>query len=445
MLGAPSIGRGVLVSAAASDSRRLVGLDEPAIVYVTSLGHALCHIGELAIAGAITAVMAEFNLEKDQVTLLPLPGYVLLGLGALPVGVWADTWGSTRVLMIYFVAMAVAGVAVALASNVWLLFGALTLLGLAASIYHPAGLTMISLGVRSPGRVMGINGVAGSIGVACGPALGMLAASLGMWRLAYLFISLMALICGVLMYWECRKARTAEQLEDAPQLDNGHSYRSPAPVAASSFWMKYGPLMFLMLAMMLGGFNYRCLVTALPTFLSGEQATGQALAKGAVYIFAALIVGCVGQYVGGWLADRTGGSNVYLALVFCLVLLAGFLGFLENTPFALPMACCLAFCLFAQQPVENAILAECTTVGRRSTSYGTKFALTFGVGAAGAQATGQVWERYGELGPVFWMIAASAALMGLMILAFMISRHRRGDRRTAAAEPNLPVESEVVA
>src|SRR4051812_18562096 len=68
-------------------------LDEGAIVCVTALGHAICHMGELLFAGVTLAVMHEFGLEFHQATVLAVLGYVLLGVGALPVGVWSDAWG----------------------------------------------------------------------------------------------------------------------------------------------------------------------------------------------------------------------------------------------------------------------------------------------------------------------------------------------------------------
>src|SRR5262249_27399150 len=146
--------------------------DEWTIVKITSLAHFLCHLGELIFPSVMVAVMMEFQLPQHLATALALLGYILLGAGALPVGLWADAWAPRRILLIYFFAMAAAGLAVALAPDAVYLFVGLTLLGLAASIYHPTGLAMISMGVRQRGKALGINGVAGSIGIALAPLLG---------------------------------------------------------------------------------------------------------------------------------------------------------------------------------------------------------------------------------------------------------------------------------
>jgi MFS family permease len=387
---------------------------------ITALGHAVCHIGELVFTGAMVAIMLEFALEPYHVTAMALLGYVLMGVGALPVGVWSDAWGHTRVLLLYFLGMAVAGLGVALAPNVWLLFGALTGLGLAASIYHPTGLAMISLGVQARGRAMGINGVAGSLGVATGPLLGLLAASWGMWRLAYWILAALALAGGLFLFlaggkhlWSAPKPKARAGRSPVRHLPVSAATGLPGTIGRSpgSFW----PLVWLMVVMMLGGFNYRCLVTALPTFLSGETAAGGDLARGGLFAFIALLAGGFGQYFGGWVADNLGGKRVYVGLVSALVPLTVLLSFLGGTPYAVLVACLVAFCLFAQQPVENVLLAEATSSGRRSASYGTKFALTFGVGALGAQVAGVVWHECHSLGPVFALIAVSATVMAVLL------------------------------
>src|SRR5437870_13662817 len=83
--------------------------DEWTIVNVSSLAHFLCHLGELMFPSVMVAVMAEFGLPPHLATALALLGYILLGAGALPVGLWADAWDPRRILLLYFFAMAGAG------------------------------------------------------------------------------------------------------------------------------------------------------------------------------------------------------------------------------------------------------------------------------------------------------------------------------------------------
>src|SRR5205085_9149466 len=145
----------------------------------------------------------------------------------------------------------------------------------------------------------------------------------------------------------------------------------PPGSAASAPW----PLLCLFGAMMLGGLNYRCLVTALPPFLSGNRAAAQDLAEAGWYLFFALLAGGVGQFCGGHAADRFGARRIYPILIGMLAVYAALLGSLEGNLAAPAVAGLVAVVLFAQQPIENSLLAELTTARRRRLSSGWKFAL----------------------------------------------------------------------
>lgn len=166
---------------------------------------------------------------------------------------------------------------------------------------------------------------------------------------------------------------------------------------------------------MFGGLNYRCMVTAMPTFLSGEEATGGELLTGGLLASFIILVGALGQYFGGWASDRFGAKRIYFFFIACLAMMALAVGGAGGGLAAVPFACLMSISLFAQQPVENSILAETTSVTRRSASYGTKFAVTFGIGALGAQIVGIIWSESGSLWPVFLLIAAFAAIMAFLV------------------------------
>lgn len=392
---------------------------EQTIIVVTSLGHFLCHLAEMMFPCVILAVIAEYVLTPEAATGLAVPGYVLLGLGALPVGAWADAWSTTKIFGIYFVLMAVSGVAVVVAPTPELLLIALTALGLAASIYHPTGLSMISLGISRRSRAMGINGVAGNFGIALAPVVGWWAIRvMGDWRWAYALIAGLATAFGFVMLVVARRGclvDSASSSTDSAVLantENGASANARPAFSLGRYW----PLLLLLVTMMLGGLNYRCLVTALPTYLTGQTVPGGHLMRGGLLLTSlALLSGAVGQLLGGYLGERAGARRVYLGMIGSLVVFAAGLSTLEGHPAAVLVASLLAVGLFAQQPLENALLAESTSAARRSISYGWKFVLTFGVGAVGAQIVGIIWTETGRLAPVFWLISASAGVMLLLL------------------------------
>jgi MFS family permease len=421
--------------------------NEKRIVLLTSIGHALCHISELAFPAVIVAVMSEFGLTADRAALLAVPGFVLYGVGAVPAGFWADRRGAREAMTAYFALVALASLSIFFAGSTWSLCAGLTFLGLAISIYHPVGLAMLAHGCVHRGRAMGINGVAGSLGVATGPALGLWMVTHFSWRWAYAAIAALAALGLLSVLWLRIRVPYVER-GDAP---------SGGGAAGAASWRV---LAILFVAMLVGGFNYRCLTTVLPTFLSGVEPTAasasaepaaragsgprsprpadESVAAGAgavpqrdragdtgmTLVFLVFALGGIGQLLGGYLADRFRPPLVYVLTISSTVPLAVLLSRSGSGPGAV-LAAALATFMFAQQPLENTMIAAATPARWRSTVYGLKFILAFGVASWGAYVAGLVWNEYG-LPQVFLLFAACAAVMAAMAGAFsLLQRPRR--------------------
>ncbi|MCS7168476.1 MAG: MFS transporter [Gemmatales bacterium] len=388
---------------------------ELAMVALSSLGHTLCHIGELAITGALTAIRRQFDLDPRLVTSLPYLGYVLLGLGAIPTGLAVDRWGSGRVLKWYFFALTVAAALVALANSPLSLFIALTILGTVLSVYHPAGIALLASGVRRREWALGVNGVAGSIGVAVGPFLGALWTGLGYWQGAFWTIALISLLAGYLMRPLSKPLPISSGSKSTHDQNSVQLINRPLP------WIA---IALLYLCMVLGGLNYRVLVTALPIHLTGDATQAQAFAKGGLFIFAILLAGTIGQYGSGCLAQRFGPLPIYTLAVLLMAPLAAGLASVNHMVLTIPIAAGLAVALFAQQPVENSLLAEGTSARRWGLSYGAKFALTFGIGALGAPLVGFIWHYTAKPSIAFWLITSSGLIMLAALSVFRYLRRR---------------------
>lgn len=393
---------------------------ERQIIIITSLGHFLCHFSEAMYGAILVAVMREFVLTEATASSMATLGFMLLGFGALPVGLLSDAWGSVRLFRIYFFALAGAAAFVSIATGPYMLFWGLTILGLAASIYHPVGLALISLGVQARGRAMGINGVAGSVGIALGPALGTLFREPGWWRVPYVIIVIVSIACGIFMWYAIRENfRLPEHEQTTPSVKED----APSETTTRQKGFRFPRLFFLYAAMLMGGLNYRVLITALPTYLSGEEATSMQLTIGAGMVFVTLMVGALGQIMGGWLADRFGSRVIYPILIGCVLPVAFLLAWFPQSWLVFPISCVLALVLFAQQPVENSLLAECTSSQRRGLSYGAKFALTFGIGALGAPVVGFLWQ-FG-LDSAFYFMSGAALLMGTFAITAVRNLSKR--------------------
>ncbi len=413
-------------------------LSETGIVTVTSLGHFICHLGELIFPGVLVAVIFEFSVGKEIATSFPMMGYALMGFAAPAIGLWADRWGPTRVYQYFFLGMFVTSLLVVVAYHPVFLVISLTLLGVALSIYHPVGLSMISLGVKARGRAMGVNGIFGSLGIALGPPVGLLAVAIGYWRGAYILLAILSL-GALLLYWRfLKKAGQVVGFGPDPFLrltrsksNSQLSNPEPAPEEDST---QTRPLMFLYATMLLAGFNYRCFITALPTFLTGEQPKTGDLTYGAIVAFSSLLLGGVGQLLGGHWGDRFGARYVYPTLIALVAPLFLLLGLAEGTWLAVPIVCTMTIFLFGQQPVENSTIAEITSKRRRSIAYGAKFALSFGIGAVGSFAAGLIWEEFNSMGPVFFLTAALEGVMVVLACLACVTQLKRSPTMASIPE-----------
>lgn len=400
---------------------------ERRVLGVTSAGHALCHICEMVYPAMIVSVMSEFHLSPKQATAVGMPAIVLFGLGALPAGMWADRRGTREAMDSYFLLIALSTAAVYFARTPGWLCVALTCVGAAMSVYHPAGLAMLSHGCRDRGRAMGINGVAGSAGVALGPAIGIYFANGVGWRVAYAAIAMIAIVCWFVSSQWGVEVRSDVDASPTSQEET-HARRGQLTVLAILFG-----------AMLVGGFNYRTATSALPTFLShgpdavpgrsGESATGaesqpisEPLQRAGLVVFIVFALGGIGQLTGGLLADRVRPAVLY-PLVISATIPCAIMMFRGSRYAGIAAAGALAIFLFAEQPLENTMIANATPPRLRSTVYGLKFILAFGVASVGLVAFGAIWDEYG-LRRVFLMYAAGAGLMAVIATVHCVCQRR---------------------
>ena len=169
-------------------------------------GHAIDHMYLLVFAAAVGVIAIDFGFTHWE-DLMPfgVGAFILFGVGALPAGRLGDLWGRRQMMLVFYFGMAGAMLLAALSSNAWQMAGALTVMGAFASIYHPVGIPMLVQRSPTPGMAIGINGLAGNLGVAVAALVtGFLVKWLG-WQAAFIVPSLIAFACGLLFMHYCPK------------------------------------------------------------------------------------------------------------------------------------------------------------------------------------------------------------------------------------------------
>ena len=139
---------------------------------------------------------------------------------------------------------------------------------------------------------------------------------------------------------------------------------------------------------------------------------GRHAAKGGLFTSMILLVGMFGQYMGGYFSDKRRKTRLYL--IFNLICLPFMISIgLTSGMAVVVIAAIFALFHFANQPVENSLIAQYTPPRLRSSSYGLKFFFTFGLGSFGSGFVGYIADRSG-FGSVFF------ALSGVLVLVLVV-------------------------
>ena len=377
--------------------------NERRALVLSSVGHFGAHFAMLLFPTLAVFIAREEGIPLETVLGWSFAGYFLFGFGSLPVGILADRYRSLPVLRVGVVATGLATMAVGLASGGRAVAASLALVGAAASMYHPAGMALLSRAVRARGTAMGINGVFGGLGIASAPIMAEAAARLWGWRGAYLVLGGAMVVVGV-----------------AVALSSIDEARPPRPTGPASAGQRERWLLFalLLVAMTLGGFSYRGSTVGQPVLYAERlDFVGHGVATRL-----ACLSGTVGQYVGGRLADRFDLRWLYILFHAASIPFLAAMAYLSGLPVMVAGAGYVLFGL-GQQPIENSLIARFTPDHWRATGYALKFAVTFGVGALAVPLIEHFVEA-GRLSSLFLVLAAVVG--GIATIGAALAYRTRG-------------------
>lgn len=407
---------------------------ERRVILSTSLAHASTHTLELTFAALLLRIGMEFGADLASLGVVANIGTFTFGMTALPSGYLSDRFGPRVVMSSCMAAGAIFAGLVAVSPNVPVLALSLALLGAAIGLYHPAGVAMVATVRHRRGLAFAAHGIAGNIGVALAPVIGIGIAIAFGWRASYLALMLLALTVAVLVW---KVAPTREQsIEMRRTMSVGEASQRSIPPEHRR-WL--APPLLLIFACSVGmGFIYRGSLTFLPVHLERNLGlsffgwTTEAVAG--TVTTAVLLTAIIGQAIGGILTDRIQIERAALPIVLINVPMLALLAQTSGVALTLFSA---GFIItnFAQQPVFNGLLADYAPEGAQGRAFGVSFFLTFGVGSIAGSIAGLVAERAGTE-PMFYMLSAVGAALatGMVIVAADAERRRRQLHTTTQRE-----------
>ncbi|HRH89122.1 MAG TPA: MFS transporter [Rubrivivax sp.] len=367
-----------------------------AVALLLNVGHAIDHMFLLIFATAVGTIAAEFGFGRWE-DLMPygVGAFVLFGLGSLPSGRLGDLWGRRRMMLVFFFGIGASALLAAATRNAWQLAAALTLLGAFASIYHPVGIPMLLQRARNPGAVIGVNGLAGNLGIAVAAlSTGFMVQWLG-WRAAFAIPGLVAIGCGGLFAWICPHETEAP----ARRTTKARVVLPPSAMARVFAVMTAASVTGGLLFNFTTNGNAQLLGERLRGIVEDPALLGALLAG--VYAVASLA-----QVVVGRLLDRVALKPLYLGIVALQIPLLALAARAEG--WWLPgLLLAVMVVIFGSIPFTDAMIVRYVDDRIRSRVAGARLTLSIGISSLA------VWL----LGPLVKASSFQALFLGMAVVA----------------------------
>lgn len=356
--------------------------NEKIILTITGFSHLLVHAVMLVLPAILLVLRDQFDVGLATMGVIATASQFMFGLGALPTGMLENKLGGRTLILVYQLGVVASIIIIILSQTLWTLTAGLMLLGLFSSIYHPAGLTLISRRVKAISKGMAFHGIMGSIGLALGPIIGATLTVLSGWKLPYLVLGIIMilLMISTIIFIPSRK-REPETVD----------HIQPDATNRPALLLYYG--MIVMVGLAFAGFT-----TFMPAHFALETrnifASLSDTIRGGLFTTLVLLSGIIGQMLGGFLGDKYSKPKILLWVILLNIPLLALMGYTTGIPLVI-FGILLGVTHFIWQPIGNSLIAQISHSKHRGLSYGISFFLSFGVGSFAAGIGGLIAENYG--------------------------------------------------
>ncbi len=370
-----------------------------------NVGHALDHLFLLIFATAVGAIANDFGVGRwEDMMPYTVGAFVMFGLGSIPAGRLGDLWGRRQMMLVFFFGMGLSAMAVSMTQTPEQMAIALTVLGIFSAIYHPVGIPLLVQKSVRPGLTIGVNGLAGNLGIAMAAlSTGLLVAWQG-WRVAFVVPALVSVLCGFLFAWSAPTETSApsKKKSNVVQLPKHLAWRTFAVMVTTSTTTS------LLFNMTTNG-NAQLLAERLDGLVSDPTRLGMLLAL--IYAVASLA-----QLVVGRLLDWLPVKPLFFSVLFLQIVSFAFAS--QSSGWAWYVAAIAYMVMvFAAIPFSDTMVVRYIDDAMRSRVSGTRIAISFGISSMAVYALGPFVKAAGFTS--LMMAASGVAALGALIVLFL--------------------------
>ena len=375
----------------------------PVVSLMLNIGHGIDHMFLLIFATAVASIATDFDSNWADLMPYSAGAFLMFGLGALPAGRLGDLWGRRNMMLIFFFGMGASALLVALTQNSWQLAAALLVMGAFASIYHPVGIPMLVQNVHNPGEVIGMNGLAGNLGIAVAAILTGFLIKWAGWRAAFVVPGLLAFACGVIFALQCPR----ETVAPAKRSGKATVALSSRTLARVFFVMTAAAATSSILFNFTTSGNAQLLAESFRGVIEDPALLGALLAL--IYAVASLA-----QLVVGKLIDRVAFKPLQLWLSVAQIPFLIIAAYAEAWGmFAALLG--VMILVFGSIPFTDAMIVRYVDDRLRSRVAGMRLTVAFGISSLAVWALGPLVKGIG-FSALLWGMAGIAALKAAIVL-----------------------------
>jgi MFS family permease len=386
------------------------------VTLLLNIGHAIDHMFLLIFATAVASIAVDFGYA-NWTDLMPyaVGAFAMFGLGALPAGRLGDLWGRRVMMIIFFIGIGAAALLTAMAQNAWQLAAGLTLIGVFAAIYHPVGIPMLVQNVPNPGAVIGVNGLAGNLGIAAAAIVtGFLVKWIG-WRAAFAVPGLIAIGCGIVFALSCPHEREAP----AKSKTRAKVVLSPAVLVRVFAVMTAAAVASSLLFNFTTNGNAQLLAERFRGVLEDPALLGLLLA--AIYTVASFA-----QIVVGRMIDTMPFKPLQVWMSVIQIPLLVIAAYTQHWWMFFSLLAVMVF-VFGSIPFTDAMIVRYVDDRLRSRVAGMRLTVAFGISSLAVWLLGPLVKSMG-FASLLWVMAGIAAIKAAIVLLLP-------DEKEAAVQP----------
>lgn len=390
-----------------------------------NFGHSIDHLAMLIFPTAVLAMTGEFGRSYGEMLTLSLGGFIAFGAGSLPAGWIADHWSRRGMMIVFFIGIGLATMATGFARTTTEIAIGLTAIGSFAAIYHPVGIAMLVANEGRIGRVLGVNGVWGNLGVAFAALITGAIVQWFHWRAAFILPGIVAVATGVAFLLLVPPA--------APVAAGGAARKAgfPPSVVVRAF-------AGLILATICGGVVFNATTVAMPKLFDERLNALVNTSFGiGVLACAVFVVAALAQLVMGSMIDRLSIKRAFLPVAALQAPLLWLAASATDWPMLLTAAA-LMFVVFGQIPLNDAMVARYSEERWRARAFALRYVASFGGNAITVPLIAALHDGSAGFETIFLVLGAVS--LGVLAGALLVPRDGTAALAGPAAAPAASAE-----